>query len=114
MRRLKVIALVLVITALVASPIIFGFVTPFTPPAPAAWHQVHAGMQRSNILELVGAAQAGMYPEKILEIWSREGTLGIRKLEVWYQNHGDESATMVTEYVYWRPSQRNIFTRREP
>lgn len=113
-RRFKVIALVLVALAILVSPVFFGLVTPFTPPAPAAWHQVHVGMQRSNILALVGAAQTGMYPEKIVETWYQDGALGLRKLEVWYRPDRDDRATMVREYVYWRPSQRYIYTRREP
>jgi len=113
-RPVKIASLVLVLTCALALSVIFGLFTPLTPSAPVTWHRVHAGMHRASILELVGETQWGMYPEKILETWQRDGTLGIRKLEVWYQNHGDDRATMVCEYVYWRPSKRYIFTRREP
>ena len=113
-RRIKIIAVVLVLVAVLAYPVIIGVVTPLTPSAPPAWHQVHVGMHRSNIVELVGPAQAGMYPEKIVETWYRDGALGIRKLDVCYQGSGDDRATMVREFVYWRPSQRYIYTRTEP
>ena len=113
-RRFKVIAWILLAFAVLVSPIIFGVVTPLTPSAPPAWHQVHVGMQRSNILELVGAAQTGMYPDKIVETWYRDGVLGLRKLDVWYKNYPDDKATTVREYIYWRPSHRYIHTRTEP
>lgn len=113
-RHIKIITVVLVPVAGLAYLVIMGFVTPLTPSAPAAWHQIHVGMHRSNILELVGPAQAGMHPEKIVETRHRDGALGIRKLDVHYQGSGDDRATMVREYVYWRPSQRYIYTRTEP
>ena len=72
-------------------------------------------MSRSNILELVGVAQAGIYPEKIVETWYREGILGRRILAVRYQNTpANDNATTVSEYVYWRPTGRYIHTRKEP
>jgi len=113
-RRIKIIVLVLVLVTVLAYPVIVGMVTPLTPSAPPAWHEVHVGMHRSNILALVGPAQTGMYPEKIVETWYREGILGLRKLDVCYENSGDDRATMVREFVYWRPSQRYIYTRTEP
>jgi hypothetical protein len=113
LRDYKTVALGFLTVAVLASPVIFGWVTPRTPPAPSAWHQVHVGMQRSNILQLVGPAQTGMYPEKSVETWYRDGELGIRRLEVWYQNYGDDRATMVREYIFWRPCRRCIFTRTE-
>lgn len=113
-RHIKIIAVVLVPLAGLAYMVMMGFVTRLTRSAPAAWHQIHVGMHRSNILELVGPAQAGMYPEKIVETWYRDGALGIRKLAVSYQSSGDDRATMVREFVYWRPSQRHIYTRKEP
>ena len=113
-RYFKVAAWMLAGAAVPTALIIFGVLTPLTPPAPSAWHQVHVGMQRSNILALVGAAQTGMYPEKNVETWYRDGALGLRKLEVWYQNSGDDRATMVREYVFWRPNGRYIHTRTEP
>lgn len=95
-------------------PVIFGWITPFTPQAPATWHQIHVGMQRSNILALVGSPTTSGYPEKILETWCRDGAFGLRKLEVWYERYPDERASTVREYVYWRPSQRYLHTRSEP
>lgn len=113
-RRITIIALALALVAGLAYPVVVGVVTPLTPPAPPAWHEVHVGTPRSNILALIGPAQTGMYPEKIVETWYRDGILGLRKLEVCYQNPGDDKATMVREFVYWRPSQRYIHTRTEP
>src|SRR5258705_11842261 len=81
-----------------AIPVFIGVKTPLTPAAPPAWHQVHVGMQRSDILALAGPAQKGMYPEKILETWVRDGFLGICKLNSWYENHADEPATWVYDY----------------
>ena len=66
-RRFKAIVLAGLAVAVLASPVFFGVVTPLTPPAPPSWHKVHVGMERSNILELVGAAQTGLYPEKSVE-----------------------------------------------
>ncbi len=96
--------------------VIVGIITPLTPSAPPVWHKVHVGMHRSNILALVGAAQNGMYREKIVETWSQDGILGIRKLDVWYQNPGDDRATMnLRVYAFTGDSsQRYIHTRTEP
>ena len=74
-RRLKVTALVLVAFAVPALPFILGVFTPLTPPDPPTWPQVHIGMQRSNILQLVGASRTGMYPEKPIDEWSLDGAL---------------------------------------
>lgn len=110
-QRLKIVRWILLVFAVLGSLVIFGLVTPFTPPVPPPWHQVHAGMQRSNILALVGAPTISGYPEKIVETWRRDGAFGLRKLEVWYQNYPDERASIVCEYIYWRPSRRYIHTR---
>lgn len=113
MRHVLRVLLAVVIIAVLA--IIFGIFMPFTPAAPPSWHQVHVGMQRSNVMAVVGAAQSGMYPEKIVETWYLDGVLGLRKLEVWYQKAPeDDRATIVREYVYWRPQRRYIYTRKEP
>jgi hypothetical protein len=108
----KVAAWVLLGLAVFVSAVIFGLMTPFTPPAPPSWHQVHIGMQRSNILQLVGASRPGMYPEKPCDVWWQEGALGSRRLFVWY-DYKTDTATMVREFVWWRPSRRVIDTRME-
>jgi len=82
--RFKVIALLVAGFAILVSLLIVGLVTLFRVAAPPSWHQVHVGMQRTNILALVGSAQASGYPEKIVETWHQDGALGLRKLEVWY------------------------------
>ena len=93
----------------------FGAFTGLSPQAPSAWHGVHIGMSRSNILLLVGPSPTSAFPEKIREAWDRENFFGIRRLVVVYGNEpGDETATYVEEYIYWRPGRREITTRREP
>lgn len=74
-RDFKVIGLVAAGLGVLVSLVIFGVGTPFTPAAAPAWLQVHVGMQRSNILALVGSAQTGMHPEKIVEPWYRDGNI---------------------------------------
>lgn len=114
-RRFKIIGLALIVAcAVLAGLVILGVIIPLTPQAPPEWHQIHVGMHRSKIVGLVGRPQSGMYPEKTVEAWYRDGPLGLRRLEVVYQNYADDRATIVREYIYWRPSQRYIYTRKEP
>ena len=95
----------------VASLFFLGFVTiPPRIPTPLSWREIHAGMQRSKILELVGPARTGWYPEKTLEAWWQEEPLWLRKLEVVYR---DGRAVVVREYLLWRPSGRVIPERIE-
>ena len=111
--KIAVFSLVLIVGLAVLT--IFGVFTPFTPDAPQAWHDVYVGMSRSNILQLLGPAQTGYYPEKILETWYRDSAWGMRKLEVLYQRAPDDDrATLAREYIFWKPSRRDIRTRIEP
>lgn len=100
-------------SALLLSPVIVGWVTPLTPPTPPEWNQIHAGMSRSNIIALLGPAQAGGWPLKAVETWYRDGTLGLRKLDVYYSGEGDDRASRVREYIFWRPGRRHIVERSE-
>ena len=111
-RSVKIAVSFCLLLGALAALLIPGVVTPFTPPSPPAWHQVHVGMQRSNILELVGAPHPGMYPEKPCDSWYREGALGSRRLFVWY-DYKTDTAEVVSEYIWWSPGQRTMSTRKE-
>ena len=70
-------------------------------------------MTHSEIVALLGPAQTGMFPEKVIEEWHREGTLGVRKLVVLYGGlPKDERATRVEELIWWPPSRRHLRVER--
>jgi hypothetical protein len=60
---------------------IFGV---FAPTPPSGWHQVHAGMTRSQVLALVGTPQQSGWPENIAETWERRGLVCHRRLFIIY------------------------------
>jgi hypothetical protein len=68
--------------ALVAIALAY-FVSP--PTAPAAWAQVHVGMNRAQVLTLVGPSPESGWPENITETWHRKRVLSQRRLFVLYE-----------------------------
>jgi hypothetical protein len=112
-RRSKIAAGAALASALLFSPVIVGWVTPLTPPSPSEWNKVKPGMTHSEIVALLGPAQTGMFPEKVIEEWHRDGTLGLRKLVVVYGGLPlDQGATRVEEIIWWRPSGRHLQVQR--
>jgi hypothetical protein len=60
------------------------------PRAPSGWAQVHAGMDRKEVLALTGAPQLSGWPDKVIETWERKGLLCHRRLVVCYRGQGFE------------------------
>ena len=83
MRRKISIAVVLLVV--IAVFIVLAAFDVFTPTAPAAWAQVHAGMSRTEVLALVGTPRQSAWPEKIAETWERSGLVSHRRLFVVYE-----------------------------
>ena len=71
----------------------------FTPAAPAGWSDVHAGMNRDDVLRLVGTPTFSGWPEKIVETWQRDGAICRHRLSVDYDG---ERVTGVCEGTWLR------------
>ncbi len=83
----------------------------FTPSAPNASSQVHAGMTRSEVLALVGTPQQSGWPEKIAETWQRSGLISHRRLFIIYEGERVQhvwDGTWVRGYGWAHPRRESL------
>jgi hypothetical protein len=86
MRRKIFVAIVLGGCVLVTS-FVFGVrLGIFTPIAPAGWSQIHTGMSREQVLQLIGTPQQSGWPEDIAETWEIRGAICSRRLFINYKS----------------------------
>ena len=76
----------------------------FTPSAPSGWGQIHLGMGRDAVLALAGTPKNSGWPEKVVEIWERNGVVCRHRLLVAYQaqQRGDGKVESVYEGTWLR------------
>jgi hypothetical protein len=71
-----------------------------TPNAPDSWRQIHAGMNRADVLKLVGPPPISSWPEKCAETWQIEGVFAHHNLFIYYGH--SESVVSVWEGTWIR------------
>jgi len=110
MRRKTVIAVGVVLPLVIAFGVCL-FSGLLSPPAPAAWSQVHAGMSRSQVLALVGTPQQSGWPENIAETWQLSGLVSHRRLFIIYDGERVQhvwDGTWVRGYGWSRPRRDSL------
>ena len=69
----------------------FGLMPPRTP---SGWDQVHAGMDRKDVLLLLGPATHSGWPEKVVETWEARRVIFDRRLSIAYRGDGTETGSV--------------------
>ncbi|MEO6034341.1 MAG: hypothetical protein ABIQ35_03715 [Verrucomicrobiota bacterium] len=101
--------IIIAVGVLALLAVVFGvclFAGVFSPTAPKAWNQVHAGMSRSQVLSIIGSPQQTGWPEKIVETWQLSGLVSYRRLFIIYDGERVQEiwdGTWIRGYGWSRP-----------
>lgn len=90
------IPIAIVLLVIVGALLAIAVVGVFIPTEPEAWTRVHIGMNRTEVIALVGTPQHSGWPEMVIETWERKGFVFQRRLNVVYQGEWVEKAWMGT------------------
>jgi hypothetical protein len=109
MRRKAIITVAVVLLVIAFGAALFSGL--FSPHAPTAWSQVHAGMSRTQVLALVGTPQQSGWPEKIAETWQLSGLVSHRRLFIIYDGERVQQVwdgTWVRGFGWSRPRRESL------